>query len=54
MEGITEVFTAFLPQTTIVEAGEGSGVTIKKQFSAGGLVAMIVYLILGLGIGAII
>lgn len=54
MEGITEVFTSFLPQITVVESDAAGKVTTKKKFSAGGLVAMVVYLFIGAGIGAII
>lgn len=54
MEGITEVFTAFLPRTTVVETGDNGKVSTKKSFSAGGLVAMVAYLVIGAGIGAII
>lgn len=54
MEGITEVFTAFLPQTTIVNTDDSGKISTKKSFSAGGLVAMVVYLVIGAGVGAII
>lgn len=54
MEGITEVFTAFLPRTTIVETDNDGTVSTKKSFSAGGLVAMVAYLVIGVGIGAVL
>jgi len=54
MEGITEVFTSFLPQTTVVEANDRGEIATKKKFSAGGLLAMIVYIVLGAGVGALI
>jgi hypothetical protein len=54
MEGITEVFTSFLPRTTIVEANDNGEIATKKKFSVGGLVAMVVYLVLGAGVGALI
>lgn len=54
MEGITEVFTSFLPQVTVVEANDKGEITTKKKFSAGGLVAMVVYLVIGAGVGALI
>lgn len=54
MEGITEVFTSFLPRVTVIETNTEGGITAKKKFSAGSLVAMVVYLVLGVGIGALI
>lgn len=54
MEGITEVFTSFLPTTTVVTAKDDGTNEYKKKFSAGGLLALIVYLFIGAGIGAVI
>lgn len=54
MEGISEVFTAFLPRVTVVETNDSGEIATNKKFSAGGLVAMIVYFLIGAGVGALI
>lgn len=53
MEGAIELFSSFIPNVTEVDTSGGSVVT-KKRFSAGSLVAMIIYGLIGCAIGAIL
>lgn len=53
MEGAVEIFTGFIPNVSIIE-GSGSQVKVSKRFSAGGLLAMLCYVLIGLALGAVV
>lgn len=53
MEGAVELFSSFIPQVTEVDTS-GGNITTKKRFSAGSLVAMILFGLIGAAIGAIL
>lgn len=53
MEGITELFKAFVPSVKETVVSDGKAV-IKQKFSGGALGACLLYFAIGAGIGALI